>query len=55
MKYKYILLLMTLVLTAVDVSAQKALERQTKPDTALVVKNYIDSLALLRPYATVLH
>ena len=48
MKYKYIFLVMALVLTAVDVSARKVLQKQAKPDTALVVKNYIDSLALLR-------
>ena len=48
MKYKYIFLVLTLVLTVADASAQRARMQRSRPDTALVVKNYIDSLALLR-------
>lgn len=48
MNYKYLFILFVLVLSTSGVSAQHRRKQQTKPDTALVVKNYIDSLALLR-------
>ena len=47
MKYRYILFIVALTLLSVDVSAQRK-GRKVKPDTALIVKNYMDSLALLR-------
>ena len=47
MKYRYLFLLAALTLLSVDASAQRK-GRKIKPDTALIVKNYMDSLALLR-------
>lgn len=47
MKYRYILFIAALTLLSVDASAQRK-GRKVKPDTALIVKNYMDSLALLR-------
>ena len=47
MKYRYILFIVALTLLSVDASAQRK-GRKVKPDTALIVKNYMDSLALLR-------
>jgi hypothetical protein len=47
MKYIYLFLLAALTLLSVDASAQRK-GRKVKPDTALIVKNYMDSLALLR-------
>ena len=47
MKYRYLFLLAALTLLSVDASAQRK-GRKVKPDTALIVKNYMDSLALLR-------
>ena len=48
MNYKYLFILVALMLSTADVSAQRRRKQETKPDTAQVVKNYIDSLALLR-------
>ena len=59
MRYKYIFILIVAALMATDASAQrrakKAVKKQPvaavdeqKPDTPLVVKNYIDSLVVLR-------
>lgn len=48
MKYKYILLCMVALLIAPTASAQRKSKKAVKPDTAQVVKNYIDSLAVLR-------
>ena len=47
MKYRYIFFIAALTLLSVDASAQRK-GRKVKPDTALIVKNYMDSLALLR-------
>lgn len=47
MKYRYILFIAALTLLSVDASAQRK-GRKVKPDTALIVKNYMDSLVLLR-------
>ena len=47
MKYRYLLFIAALTLLSVDASAQRK-GRKVKPDTALIVKNYMDSLALLR-------
>ena len=47
MKYRYILFIAALTLLSVDASAQRK-GRKVKPDTAMIVKNYMDSLALLR-------
>ena len=47
MKYRYLFLLAALTLLSVHASAQRK-GRKVKPDTALIVKNYMDSLALLR-------
>ena len=47
MKYRYILFIAALTLLSVHASAQRK-GRKVKPDTALIVKNYMDSLALLR-------
>lgn len=52
MRYKQIFFLVLAVIASMDASAQrrrqKAEEKPSKPDTALVVKSYIDSLAVLR-------
>jgi len=51
MKYKYILFIVASLLLSVNASAQrhkKKVVEEVKPDTAQVVKNYIDSLAILR-------
>ncbi len=50
MKYKYILFLVASLLLTVDASAQRAKRKvvEVKPDTAQVVKDYIDSLTVLR-------
>lgn len=55
MRYKYIFLLMLAVLSSADASAQRRKQNMqveqvevAKPDTAQVVKDYIDSLAVLR-------
>ena len=47
MNYRYILFIAALTLLSVHASAQRK-GRKVKPDTALIVKNYMDSLALLR-------
>jgi hypothetical protein len=55
MKYRYIIVLL-IVLSFVDVSAQRHSQRQVeKPDTAQVVKDYMDSLAVLRHQLDSLH
>lgn len=52
MRYKHIFFLVLAVIASMDASAQrrrqKVEEKLNKPDTALVVKSYIDSLAVLR-------
>ena len=48
MNYKYLFILFVLALSTSDASAQHRRRQQAKPDTALVVKNSMDSLALLR-------
>lgn len=50
MKYKYIFLLMLAITASTDALAQRRRQRveENKRDTALVVKSYIDSLAVLR-------
>lgn len=52
MRYKQIFFLVLAVIVSMDASAQrrrqKVEEKSSKPDTALVVKSYIDSLAVLR-------
>ena len=49
MKYKTIFIVFVALLTATVASAQRSHKRHaSKPDTALVVRNYIDSLRVLR-------
>ena len=49
MKYKSIFIVFVALLTATVASAQRTKKRSdSKPDTALVVRNYIDSLRVLR-------
>ena len=48
MKNKYILLLLLAVLMASGVSAQRSKKVKVVPDTAQIVKNYLDSLTVLR-------
>ncbi len=48
MKYKYLLLIVALLLVTTGVSAQRMRKLAAMPDTAMIVKNYIDSLALLK-------
>ena len=51
MKYKYILLLALAIISSTDMLAQrkkKQVVEEVKPDTAQVVKNYLDSLTVLR-------
>ena len=56
MKYRYIIFLVLVVLSSVDASAQRRKKQQVvKPDTAQVVKDYIDSLAMLRRQLDSLH
>ena len=56
MKYRYIIIVLLIVLSLVDVSAQRHSQRQVeKPDTAQVVKDYMDSLAVLRHQLDSLH
>ena len=56
MKYRYIIIVLLIVLSLVDVSAQRRSQRQVeKPDTAQVVKDYMDSLAVLRHQLDSLH
>ena len=47
MKYRYLFLLVMLPLLSLDASARRK-GIKVNPDTALIVKNYMDSLALLR-------
>lgn len=56
MKYRYIIVVLLIVLSFVDASAQRSRRRQVvKPDTAQVVKDYMDSLAVLRRQLDSLH
>ena len=48
MKYKYVLVLLAAVLSVQSVGAQRRVKKVVKPDTAQVVKDYIDSLTVLR-------
>ena len=50
MKYKYLLLLLFTLLTATQSMAQRRLTKsgRASADTALIVKQYADSLALLK-------
>ena len=51
MKYKYIILLALAIISSTDMLAQrkkKQVVEEVKPDTAQVVKNYLDSLTVLR-------
>ncbi len=48
MKYKYIFLGFAALLTATSASAQRNVKESAKPETAQVVKNYMDSLTVLR-------
>ena len=48
MKYKSIFLMMLAVLAVSNVHAQRKAQKPVQPDTAQVVKNYIDSLRVLR-------
>lgn len=48
MKNKYFLLLLLAVLMASGVSAQRSKKVKVVPDTAQIVKNYLDSLTVLR-------
>ena len=51
MKYKYILLLALAIISSTDMLARhkkKQVVEEVKPDTAQVVKNYLDSLTVLR-------
>ena len=56
MKYRYIIFLVLVVLSSVDASAQRCKKQEVeKPDTAQVVKDYIDSLTMLRRQLDSLH
>ena len=57
MKYRYIIFLVLVVLSSVDASAQRRKMQQqvVEPDTAQVVKDYIDSLTMLRRQLDSLH
>ena len=56
MKYRYIIVVLLIVLSFVDASAQHSRRRQVvKPDTARVVKDYMDSLVVLRRQLDSLH
>ncbi len=48
MKYKYVLLTFLALLVTTNASAKRQLGRTVDPDTSQVVKNYKDSLAVLR-------
>ena len=48
MRYKCILVILAVLLTASEATAQRKARKQEKPDTAQVVRNYIDSLTVLR-------
>ncbi len=48
MKYKYLFLMMTALLMSASVSAQRVKKTSVTPDTAQVVKDYMDSLAVLK-------
>jgi hypothetical protein len=48
MKYKYVFILTVALLTTTTVWAQHRKKKAAEPDTAQVVKNYIDSLNVLR-------
>ena len=52
MKYKYIILLALAIMSSADMLAQytkkKVAEKEVKPDTTQVVKDYLDSLTVLR-------
>ncbi len=56
MKYRYIIVVLLIVLSFVDALAQHSRRRQVvKPDTAQVVKDYMDSLVVLRRQLDSLH
>ncbi len=48
MKYKYALLVIMALLVTTNTSARRQIRQTVKPDTSQVVKNYMDSLAVLR-------
>ena len=48
MKQKYILLIAALLLMSLDMSAQRRSKKIVVPDTAKVVKDYLDSLRVMR-------
>lgn len=48
MKYKYLLIVLSVLLVTTDATAQRRKRKVAKADTALVVKNYKDSLTVLR-------
>ena len=48
MKYKYLLIVLLVLLVTTDATAQRRRRRVAKADTAMVVKNYKDSLQALR-------
>jgi hypothetical protein len=56
MKYRYIIVVLLIVLSFVDALAQRSKQsRVVKPDTAQVVKDYMDSLVVLRRQLDSLH
>lgn len=56
MKYRYIIVVLLIVLSFVDASAQRSKQsRVVTPDTAQVVKDYMDSLVVLRRQLDSLH
>ena len=56
MKYRYIIVVLLIVLLFVDASAQRSKQsRVVTPDTAQVVKDYMDSLVVLRRQLDSLH
>lgn len=48
MRYKCILVILAVLLTALEATAQSKARKKGRPDTAQVVRNYIDSLTVLR-------
>lgn len=48
MKFKYLLVLLAVLLVTTDATAQRRKSKVTKANTALVVKNYKDSLTVLQ-------
>ena len=48
MRYKYVLALCLVLIAFVDASGQRRKKILTNPDTAQVVKDYMDSLTVLR-------